>query len=167
MLEEQGQNLLKDLLIKLLSKIGEAIKQSIIGTKTKITDSIKKIFDNIFNTGEIGEKKLLKMDKDIIPLGDPIDKDAAVAVANQLSKYKVPYSIRIISDDKVQFIGHSKISGLFTLASQDALRNQTSPKKSIKDTLYAKVKNKVQAKQNSKEHSRQQPLKHKSVKERS
>ena len=156
MLEEQGQGTIKDLLFKLLSKIGAAIKS---GVDTAANKSIGKIYHKLAETGEVSEKKLIKLDDSVMPFGDPMDNDAAIAVAAELKKYNIAYAIKPMDNGKFQFIGHSKHLGNFDLAVQNAEKKQLEPKKSIKDNIYKQVKDKVQAKQ-SKEHSRQEPLKH-------
>ncbi len=160
MLEEQGQGVIKELLSKLLSKVG-------ISVSNTVDNVAQNIYHNVAETGKVNEKKLIKLDNSVMPFGEPMDSDTAKAVAIELKKYNIAYAIKSMSNGKCQFIGHSKHSGNFELAVKEAMQKQLKPKNSIKNNIYRKVKDIVQTKQNSKEHNRQQPLKHRNVKERS
>lgn len=164
MLEEQGKGFIKDLFLKILSKLGAFAKN--------VTDeTASKLYHNVTERGKISVKKLNSLDAnvDVVGIGEkkePVPKDVALAISKELKKYGFPYSIKPEGKDQYKFIIPVKSQELFKLAVSDAIKKQTNSNNSIKDDIFKQVKDKVQAKQNSKEHSRQEPLKH-NLRERS
>lgn len=152
MLEEQGRNLIKDSLKKILWFTAVHIKN--IGKSAG-----QKITKNISETGKKSVKNLVKKGRDL-ELSEVIDnKDQLKAICRQCKKQGMAFAIKKEKDGGFRILYQRKDSPLVKNAVENVLKNKlnSSKKSSIVDIL-SRNKNISQSQQPIKA-----PVKHREV----